>query len=200
MFFFWDTWICWAGNVTTLRGKTSETFLRCSCVHFWFTVLFVSSSLFVFFCNTFLQEEACKEERRGQMFMNRLCRTTSRFALIFLRLFSLFGSGVGVLSQNSNRLYFVSKVNLHELRVWMDLAFDLCTTLYFEALVFSESTACVSGHIVMPMSVEYSTEKTDLHLRLARTGMKGICYSPSLWHGPLPLGLWLSCIGAFWGQ
>lgn len=136
-----------------------------------------------FFCNTFLQEEACKEERRGQMFMNRLCRTTSRFALftpIFLRLFSLFGSGVGVLSQNSNRLYFVSKVNLHELRVWMDFAFDLCTTLYFEALVFSESTACVSGHIVMPMSVEYSTEKTDLHLRLARTGMKGICYSPSL--------------------
>ncbi|KAK2900954.1 hypothetical protein Q8A67_009069 [Cirrhinus molitorella] len=31
--------------------------------------------------------------------------------------------------------------------------------------------------IVLPMSVEYGTEKTDLHLRLARTRMKGICYS-----------------------
>lgn len=51
-----------------------------------------------------------------------------------------------------NRLYLVSKVNLHELRVWMDFAFDLCTTLYFEALVFSESTACVSGHCVANVS------------------------------------------------
>lgn len=70
------------------------------------------------------------EERREQTFINRLCRTTSPFALpIFLPLFSL---GIFLVWLGGGE--FVSVSNLHELRVWMDFAFDLHTTFYFEAL------------------------------------------------------------------
>lgn len=89
-FFFSDTWICWAGNVTTVRGKDFRNIsqvLLCTFLIYCFICILFYYYYYFCFCNTFLQEEACKEDdgddkRRGQTFLNRLCRTTSRFALV----------------------------------------------------------------------------------------------------------------------
>lgn len=129
-----------------------------------------------------MQEEAFGEieERRGQTFMNRLCRTTLPFALalpIFLPFFLslrifLVWLGVGE---------FVSVSNLHELQVWtLPLIYVQLFTLKPYSVLWKH---CMCFR-TLRCQCQWSTaqrKRTCVFKRPERDATGCICYYSPLW-------------------